>query len=139
MAQVSDPTRGRSVPTQAQREAFRAVLRRVREECRLSKRGLALKVGVTQSAVWQWEEGRAAPRPETAATLERVLGLDPGRLSKLLGYLPATTETGTTPGVVEAAKTDPRLGEQERELLIAVYRELVRQSAAKRSKLKERA
>jgi hypothetical protein len=33
--------------------------------------------------------------------------------------------------VVEAAKADPRLGQQERDLLIAVYRELVRQSAAK--------
>jgi hypothetical protein len=38
---------------------------------------------------------------------------------------------------VAAARADPRLGESERELLIAVYRELVRQSAAKRAKLPE--
>jgi hypothetical protein len=36
---------------------------------------------------------------------------------------------------VAAARADPRLGDSERELLIAVYRELVRQSAAKRPKL----
>src|SRR6266498_4722667 len=89
------PSKGQGVPTETQREVFRKALRRAREARGLSKRGLALKVGVTQSAVWQWEEGRVAPRPETAATLERVLGLDPGRLSKLLGYLPATDRKST--------------------------------------------
>ena len=125
--------------TTAQREVFRRALQQAREDCGLSQRALAQAVGVTQGAVWQWERdsGATVPRPDVAIRLEQVLGLEPGQLSRLLGYLPATTETGTTAGVVEAARTDPRLGEQERELLIAVYRELVRQSAAKRSKLQE--
>ena len=125
--------------TAAQREVFRRALQQAREDCGLSQRALAQAVGVTQGAVWQWERdsGATVPRPDVTIRLEQALRLEPGQLSRLLGYLPATTETGTSPGVVEAAKKDPRLGEQERELLIAVYRELVRQSTAKRSKLHE--
>ena len=123
--------------TDEQREAFRQALRHTREQRGLTQRALSRAIGLTNSAVWQWEQGKAIPRPEIVAKLEAALDLGPGVLSRLLGYLPATTQTGTTAGVVDAARTDPRLGEQERELLIAVYRELVRQSAAKRSKLQE--
>ena len=117
--------------TEAQREVFRRALREARADCGLSQRGLAKAVGVTAGAVWQWERDSngSVPRPDIAIRLEQVLRLEPGHLSRLLGYLPATVETGTTTGVVEAAKADPRLGQGERELLIAVYRELVRQSA----------
>jgi transcriptional regulator with XRE-family HTH domain len=127
MAQVSDPGRGRSVATEPQREAFRKALRRAREASGLSKRGLALRVGVTQSAVWQWEEGKTSPRPEMAAALERALGLQPGALAQRLGYLPAGSVGTATVSVIEAIEADSRLGKRERELLAAMYRELLRQ------------
>jgi transcriptional regulator with XRE-family HTH domain len=125
--------RNRSVITSPQREVFRRALRQAREDCGLSQRALAKAIGVTPGAVWQWErdEGGTIPRPDATIRLEQALKLEPGQLSRLLGYLPATTDPTPTPGVVEAAKADPRLGQQERDLLIAVYRELVRQSAAK--------
>jgi transcriptional regulator with XRE-family HTH domain len=115
------------VPTETQREAFRKALRRAREACGLSKRGLALKLGVTQSAVWQWEEGKTSPRPELAAALERALSLQPGALGQLLGYLPPGGVTPATVSVIEAIQADARLGRRERELLAAMYRELLRQ------------
>jgi transcriptional regulator with XRE-family HTH domain len=129
--------RNRSVVTSPQREVFRRALRQAREDCGLSQRALAKAIGVTPGAVWQWErdDGGTVPRPDATIRLEQALKLEPGQLSRLLGYLPATTEPPPTAGVVEAAKADPRLGDSERELLIAVYRELVRQSAAKRPKL----
>jgi transcriptional regulator with XRE-family HTH domain len=121
------------VDTSAQHEVFRRALRQAREDCGLSQRALAKAVGVSAGAVWQWERdhGGTLPRPDATIRLEQALKLEPGHLSRLLGYLPATTEPALTTGVVEAAKADPRLGESERALLIAVYRELVRQSASK--------
>lgn len=125
--------------TSAQHEVFRRALRQARQDCGLSQRALAKVIGVSAGAVWQWErdEGGTLPRPEVTIRLEQALRLEPGQLSRLLGYLPATTEPVLTTGVVEAARTDPRLGDSERELLIAVYRELVRQSAAKAGSRRE--
>jgi transcriptional regulator with XRE-family HTH domain len=119
--------KGQGVPTETQRDVFRKALRRAREARGLSKRGLARKVGVTQSAVWQWEEGKVAPRPEAAVALERVLGLQPGALAQSLGYLPAEGVSTVTVSVIEAIESDPRLGKRERELLATMYRELLRQ------------
>jgi transcriptional regulator with XRE-family HTH domain len=115
------------VPTETQREVFRKALRRAREARGLSKRGLARKVGVTQSAVWQWEEGKTAPRPETAAALEQALGLQPGALAQSLGYLTAERAGPVTVSVIEAIEADTSLGKRERELLATMYRELIRQ------------
>jgi transcriptional regulator with XRE-family HTH domain len=127
------------VVTAAQREVFRRALRQAREEAGLSQRALARAVDVTPAAAWQWERdnGSTVPRMDMTTRLEQVLKLEPGHLSRLLGYVPATTEPGTATSVVAAARADPRLGDSERELLIAVYRELVRQSTAKRAKLPE--
>ena len=115
------------MPTETQRDVFRKALRRAREARGLSKRGLARKVGVTQSAVWQWEEGKTAPRPETAGAIERVLGLQPGALAQPLGYLPAEGASTVTVSVIEAIEADTGLGKRERELLATMYRELIRQ------------
>ena len=80
----------------------------------------------------------AVPRGSRSRRPWQILKLEPGHLSRVLGYVPATAEPGTITSVVAAARADPRLGDSERELLIAVYRELVRQSASKRSKLSRR-
>jgi transcriptional regulator with XRE-family HTH domain len=124
------------VVTAAQREVFRRALRQAREDAGLSQRALARAVNVSPGAVWQWErdEDGTVPRLDMTTRLEQVLKLEPGHLSRALGYVPATAEPGTMTSVVAAARADPRLGDSERELLIAVYRELVRQSASKRSK-----
>jgi len=58
--------------------------------------------------------------------LEHVLQLPPGSLSRLLGYWPAESADAHPVGVLEAARVDPRLGERDRRILTAVYRELVR-------------
>jgi transcriptional regulator with XRE-family HTH domain len=125
------------VVTGAQREVFRRALKQAREDAGLSQRALARAVDVSPGAVWQWERDRdgTVPRLDMTTRLEQVLKLEPGQLSRLLGYVPVTAEPGTMTSVVAAARADPRLGDSERELLIAVYRELIRQSASKRSKL----
>jgi hypothetical protein len=61
--------------------------------------------------------------------LEHVLQLPPGSLSRLLGYWPTDTADAHPVGVIEAARADPRLGERDRRILTAVYRQLVRRQA----------
>ena len=119
-------TDGAGVTTAQQREAFRHGLRQARRAVGLSQRAVARAVGRTPSAVWQWEEGRGAPDPQTVAKLERLLQIEPDSLARLLGYVPLS-EPGSRPAtVLDAVNADPRLDDDGRELLTGVYRWLVR-------------
>jgi hypothetical protein len=69
------------------------------------------------------------------AKLETALGLTPGVLSRLLGYLPITQAGDqATMDVLAAVEADPKLGERERKLLATIYRELVAQREAGQSR-----
>jgi transcriptional regulator with XRE-family HTH domain len=116
------------VATPEQRRRFGKALERARGECGVSQRDLAAALGVSQASVSQWLLGQTAPRPERVATIERVLRVRPDSLAQLLGYV--SDDSWRPPAMVsvtEAAEADPRLGERERRVLAAVYRELIRQ------------
>lgn len=121
------------MPTTEQRQMFGQALQRACTDLGLSQRGLAAMVDVSQASVSQWLLGRASPRPDRVAALERALRLEPSSLARLLGYVPYS-ERGHKPvmSVIEAAEADPRLGEREQRILVAVYRELIRQSRSPR-------
>ena len=111
-----------------QREEFRRMLRQGRQQRRLSQRKVADAIGVSHTAVSQWEIGRSLPIPAKVPDLERVLELEPGALSRLLGYLPiASGDDKTSLDVIEAIRRDARLGKHGQELLITMYRQLLRQ------------
>jgi transcriptional regulator with XRE-family HTH domain len=116
--------------TDEQKAAFRRRLRQEREAARQTQMGLSLKIGVSRSAVWQWEEGKSVPNQANVAALERELRLHPGELSILLGYLPAGATEREVASVIDALEADPKLGDRERELLAAMYRQLVKQREA---------
>ncbi len=116
--------------TDEQKAAFRRRLRQEREAAEQTQMGLSLKIGVSRSAVWQWEEGKSVPTEANVAALEKELRLQPGALSILLGYLPAGAVEREMVSVIEALEADPKLGERERELLAAMYRQLVKQREA---------
>ena len=114
--------------TPEQRRRFGKALQRARGECGVSQRDLATALGVSQASVSQWLLGQTAPRPERVAPIERILRVRPDSLAQLLGYV--SDDSRRRPAMVsvtEAAEADPRLGERERRVLAAVYRELVRQ------------
>ncbi len=122
---------GAALPTPAQKDEFRRTLVETRTRRRLSQRDLGKAAGVSKAAVSQWEVGRSLPVPAKVPNLERALELEPGTLSRLLGYLPITSgDDKTTLDVIEAIRRDARLGEHGQELLIAMYRQLVRQHEA---------
>ena len=117
-----------AMPSGKQKEEFRRLLREARERSHRSQRGIATALGVSHTAVSQWEAGRAVPVPATVPELERELSLDPGALSRLLGYLPiASGDDKASLDVIEAIRRDVRLGEHGQELLITMYRQLLRQ------------
>ena len=116
--------------TDEQKAAFRRRLRQEREAAGQTQMGLSLKIGVSRSAVWQWEEGKSVPTEANVAALEKQLRLQPGELSILLGYLPAGAVEREMVSVIEALEADPKLGARERELLATMYRQLVKQREA---------
>jgi transcriptional regulator with XRE-family HTH domain len=121
-----------AVTTNDQRDAFRQALRHAREEHGWSQRQLAQQVGVSHSAISSWERGSSLPEPTNVVDLEGALSLESGTLARLLGYMPLETMRREFRTVLDAIMADPDLGQRERDLLLAMYRELVRQRRAER-------
>ena len=85
---------------------------------------LAGALGTTQSSVSGWINGKYEPAAETVFRIERSLALEPGHLSRPLGYLPV--DAVSTPASVEGAiLRSPLLEEDEKAALLAVYQVLV--------------
>jgi transcriptional regulator with XRE-family HTH domain len=101
---------------------FAQALAAARHGRHLSQRILADRVGVRQTAVAQWEQGRTTPSKDHVFTLEGVLGLAPGALARHLGFGPPTTrQVDRLPDVIEAIRADHSLNDQSRHLLIELY------------------
>jgi transcriptional regulator with XRE-family HTH domain len=118
------------VPTTDQREKFAAALHQALSDAKQSGRGLARALGISPAAVGHWLRAETAPRPEMAGKVEAALELDPGDLSRLLGYA-VIRQAGDGRGfsVTEAVKAESRLGPREKALLLSLYRELLRHYA----------
>lgn len=94
----------------------------------MKQEDLARSLGTTQSSVSGWINGKYEPAAATVFTIERSLGLEPGSLSRPLGYLPV--EPAARPASVEAAITQsPLLDEDAKAALAALYRVLAKPSA----------
>lgn len=106
---------------------FRRVVTQARADAGLSQRQLATKLGIGFTTVSEWERGTSAPREDTAARLEHVLGLEEGTLGRMLGFIPYGVQLNAVSSVTEALEADQRLGPRERDLLETMYRELVKQ------------
>lgn len=118
--------------TDEQKRAFQRALQRARRERGLSQRELARALGLSHSTLSYWELGKGLPEPANVVELERVLELESGTLSRLLGYMPVATMQREMVGVLDAIMADPELGARERELLATMYRELLRQRRTER-------
>jgi transcriptional regulator with XRE-family HTH domain len=121
-----------AVTTNDQRDAFRQALRHARQERGWSQRRLAQQVGVSHSAISSWERGSSLPEPANVVDLERALSQESGTLARMLGYMPLGTMRRELRTVLDAIMADPDLGQRERDLLLTMYRELVRQRRAER-------
>jgi transcriptional regulator with XRE-family HTH domain len=58
-------------------DTFGIRLRKAREQKSLTQVELAKNLGISQSAVAQWESGRSFPAPAMASRLQKLLGISP--------------------------------------------------------------
>lgn len=111
----------------ARSKAFGAALTRRRRELALSQTALGRALGgIGQSAISQWECGGTQPQREHVFAAEEVLGLTPGTLSRLLGYLPPSAPARGPPAEVrESIRRDPFLTEKEKRSFLSLYEAIV--------------
>lgn len=60
--------------------SFSENLKKIRTERGISQQELAKKVGVSQTAIYQWEKGTRAPKAEAIAKLANILDVPPMQL-----------------------------------------------------------
>ena len=107
------------------RLAFGRMLSEALKSRSMKQEDLARSLGTTQSSVSGWVNGKYEPAAATVFTMEHSLGLEPGSLSRPLGYLPV--EPAARPVSVEAAITQsPLLDEDAKAALAALYRVLAK-------------
>ena len=95
----------------------------------MKQEDLARQLGTTQSSVSGWINGKYEPAAGTVFTIERALDMEPGHLSRPLGYLPVDAAPHAV-GVEVAIDHSTALGDEEKAALIAVYRALVKAGGA---------
>lgn len=86
-------------------------------------RAVGKETPITASAVTQWINGETEPARSYVFAAEEVLGLKPGTLSRLLGYLPVAAKPATS--VLDAIDADSKLTSRSREMLRSAYRAAV--------------
>lgn len=105
------------------RQEFSRALRSARITAGLTQKALGDDVGVSQNTISSWEAGELPAQPELVFALERALGMSPGWLSRLLGYLPLPDGDGDR--FIDAIRDNPHLGESTKRVLAAFYHELL--------------
>lgn len=110
---------------------FGEALRHALADLEMSQLELAERLGLSsQSVISQWISETHRPDPARVFEIERQLHVEPGRLSRLLGYLPI--DAMPVLDVETAVAADPHLNAQQREAVLAVYRALARPPKARR-------
>lgn len=75
---------------------------------------------VRQSSISGWCSGASLPPDvETVFRIEKLLDLEPGELSRLLGFLPVRNLS-----VADAVMADNQLDEAGRQIVLSTYREV---------------
>lgn len=130
----------RGLPTDATKARnFGKALASAREGRGMSQGMLADLLGKSQGGIGMWETGASVPAtPEDLFEVEEALELDPGSLSRHLGYVPATLAGNPRVGrgradVVAAITSDPRLTTSNRRVLVNVYQEFVNETERRSS------
>jgi transcriptional regulator with XRE-family HTH domain len=124
-------------PWEAQREALGAFIREQRKRANLSLRQLAELTSLSNPYLSQVERGLHQPSVRVLKALSGALNVSAETLLAQAGLIDAmvpaeprdedatTAEERTIPGAEEAILADPRLGQDQKAALIAVYRSML--------------
>jgi len=121
-------------PWEAQREALGAFIREQRKRANLSLRQLAELTSLSNPYLSQVERGLHQPSVRVLKALSGALNVSAetlmaqaGLIDAIAGDATAATDTDAqqVPGTEDAIRADPRLGEEQKAALIAVYRSML--------------
>jgi len=125
-----------SDPWEAQREALGAFIREQRKRANLSLRQLAELTSLSNPYLSQVERGLHQPSVRVLKALSGALNVSAETLMAQAGLIDAIagdaaaaaaadTEAQQVPGTEDAIRADPRLGDEQKAALIAVYRSML--------------
>jgi transcriptional regulator with XRE-family HTH domain len=129
-------------PWEAQREALGAFIREQRKRANLSLRQLAEMTSLSNPYLSQVERGLHQPSVRVLKAISGALNVSAETLMTQAGLIDAIAGDGTeaaetkeqqVPGTEEAILADPRLGEEQKAALIAVYRSMLASAPVKES------
>jgi transcriptional regulator with XRE-family HTH domain len=121
-------------PWEAQREALGAFIREQRKRANLSLRQLAELTSLSNPYLSQVERGLHQPSVRVLKALSGALNVSAETLLAQAGLIDAMVPSEakdneaaerTIPGAEEAIIADPRLGDEQKAALIAVYRSML--------------
>ena len=124
-------------PWEAQREALGAFIKEQRKRANLSLRQLAELTSLSNPYLSQVERGLHQPSVRVLKALSGALNVSAETLRAQAGLIDAMVPSGakdddtagnaerTIPGTEEAVLADPRLGNEQKAALIAVYRSML--------------
>lgn len=114
----------RMASAEARRRAFGSGLSDALAAHSLTQADLAELMSTTQSTVSGWINARSEPAAETVFAVEEAMGLSPGYLSRLLGYLPLTA-VGARPDVEATIANTDEVDDLSKRMMLTVWRTLV--------------
>jgi transcriptional regulator with XRE-family HTH domain len=121
-------------PWEAQREALGAFIREQRKRANLSLRQLAELTSLSNPYLSQVERGLHQPSVRVLKALSGALNVSAetlmaqaGLIDAIAGDATAAADNGApnVPGTEDAIRADPRLGEEQKAALSAVYRTML--------------
>lgn len=111
--------------TSDQRRAFGEAAENLLEAAGIGVADAAAELDMTYEGLRLYLKGQREPKMQVVFKLERLLEVEPGRLSHLLGYLPPEATEPRPMSVAEAVDADPRLNKRTRQAVLSVYKALV--------------
>ena len=124
-----------SDPWEAQREVLGAFIREQRKRANLSLRQLAELTSLSNPSLSQVERGLHQPSVRVLKAISGALNVSAETLLAQAGLIDAIaadatastdTEAPNVPGTEDAIRADPRLGEEQKAALLAVYHSMLR-------------
>jgi transcriptional regulator with XRE-family HTH domain len=118
-------------PWEAQREALGAFIREQRKRANLSLRQLAELTSLSNPYLSQVERGLHQPSVRVLKAISGALNVSAETLMTQAGLIDAIAGEATeqekpdVPATEDAIAADPRLGEEQKAALIAVYRSML--------------
>ncbi len=112
---------------ETQREALGAFIREQRKRANLSLRQLAELTSLSNPYLSQVERGLHQPSVRVLKAISDALNLSAETLLAQAGLVDAMAKERPDPTTEDAIRADPRLSDDQKDALLAVYRSMLKQ------------